>query len=125
LTPRLFGVPLTATLFCRGGGEMLVKLGQADVRDGELRSYEVADRFVLVTRLNGQLHALDDLCNHAGCLLSGGWLEQEAVVCPCHEFKFDLATGANVTVPKLCDDQTKLVLNVEGGELFVELPDSP
>jgi 3-phenylpropionate/trans-cinnamate dioxygenase ferredoxin subunit len=101
---------------------MLVKLGPFDLQEGELRSYEVGTRYVLVTCLEGAPHAIDDTCNHAGCLLSGGWLEGRAVVCPCHEYKFDVVTGQNVTVPRLAEDQTAFETKVDAGEIVVELP---
>lgn len=104
---------------------MEVTLGVADVAEGELRSFEVGRRNVLVTRVDGRLYAIDDVCNHAGCLLSGGWLEQQAVVCPCHEYKFDVTTGRNVTWPRLCGDQQAFPLRVVDGQVVVSLPDAP
>lgn len=101
---------------------MDVTLGPADLTEGELRGYEVNDRYVLVARLGEEHFAIDDLCNHAGCLLSGGFLEKRAVVCPCHEYKFDLTTGKNVTFPRLADDQKKFPLKVLDGRLVVTLP---
>lgn len=97
-----------------------VKLGPADVAEGELRSYEVGKRNVLVTRIGGCIKALDDWCNHAGCLLSGGWLEGNVVVCPCHEIGFDMDTGRNVTSPGIADDQPTVKISVEDGQLVVE-----
>lgn len=102
---------------------MDVKLGPADVAEGELRGYEVGERYVLVARLGERLFAIDDQCNHAGCLLSGGWIENGAVVCPCHEYTFDLASGRNVTVPRLCGDQPCFPLRIVDGEIVVQLPD--
>lgn len=101
---------------------MDVTLGPADLTEGELRGYEVGDRYVLVARLGGEHYAIDDVCNHAGCLLSTGFLEDCAVVCPCHEYKFDLASGRNVTIPRLADDQKKFPLKVLDGRLVVTLP---
>lgn len=99
-----------------------VRLGQAQaIGEGELNSFPVGDRFVLVTRIDGTLHAIDDVCNHAGCLLSGGWLEGREVVCPCHEYRFDVTTGRNVTFPRLCGDQPVLPLRIEDGEVVVDL----
>jgi 3-phenylpropionate/trans-cinnamate dioxygenase ferredoxin subunit len=98
-----------------------VKLGPADLKDGELRGYEVGRRFVLVTRLGSELFAIDDQCNHAGCLLSSGWLDGRAVVCPCHEHSFDATNGKNVTEPRLCEDQQPFPLRVVDGEIVVAL----
>lgn len=102
---------------------MDVILGPADLAEGELRSFELdRDRFVLVARLAGALHALDDQCNHAGCLLSGGWLDGTDVVCPCHEYQFDVRSGENTTVVKLCGDQESYPLRVVDGAIVVDLP---
>lgn len=102
---------------------MEVRLGQAqDIVEGELNAFEVGERYVLVTRVDGALHALDDICVHAGCLLSGGWLEGQVVVCPCHEYRFDVTTGDNVTTPKLCGNQPSLPVRVnDEGVVLVTL----
>lgn len=76
---------------------------------------------MLVSRWEGAFFAIDDQCNHAGCLLSGGWKEGRAIVCPCHEHSFDLSTGKNVTVPPLYEDQPVFPLTVENGQIVVEL----
>jgi len=76
-----------------------IDVGPADLIEGELRGLEVGERLVLLTRYQERITAMDDSCNHAGCLLSGGWLHEKkgAVVCPCHEYAFELGTGRNVT----------------------------
>ena len=99
---------------------MKVKLGPANLNEGELRSYEVGKRNVLVCRIDGRYKALDDWCNHAGCLLSGGWLEGNMVVCPCHEIGFDMDTGKNLTSPSIADDQTAFATTVEDGEIVID-----
>lgn len=97
-----------------------VRLGRADdIVEGELSGYEIGEHYVLVTRVEGALHALDDVCVHAGCLLSGGWLEGREVVCPCHEYRFDAETGRNVTVPRLCGDQPVLPVRVDDDGMVV------
>ena len=96
-----------------------IKLGLADLKEGELRGYAVGKRNVLVACVAGKMKALDDWCNHAGCLLSGGHLENNMVVCPCHEVGFDLDTGKNVTSPGIADDQHAYPTQVEDGQLHV------
>lgn len=96
-----------------------IYLGKADIADGELRGLEAGERNILVARVGGRLKALDDVCNHAGCLLSGGHIEDNLVVCPCHDVGFDLDTGKNVTDPDMCDDQTALRVEEFAGELFL------
>ena len=99
---------------------MNVTLGPADLKENELRSYEVGRRNVMVACVAGGYKAMDDWCNHAGCLLSGGRIEQNLVICPCHEVGFDLDTGQNVTSPGVCDDQPVFPIRIENGLLIVD-----
>ncbi len=96
-----------------------IKLGAANLAEGQLKGYPVGKRNVLIAKVNGAYKALDDWCNHAGCLLSGGSLEGNTVVCPCHEVGFDLDSGKNVTSPGICDDQSAFTVEVVDGELVV------
>ena len=100
-----------------------VDVGAADLIEGELRGLEVGERLVLLTRYQGRITAMDDSCNHAGCLLSGGWMQEKkaAVVCPCHEYAFELGSGRNVTFPRLCDDQPVFEVRVERGRVRIRI----
>lgn len=99
---------------------MKIKLGPADFAEKELRGFEVGRRNVCVAKIDGRYKGLDDWCNHAGCLLSGGRLEGNLVICPCHEVGFDMDSGRNVTSPNVCDDQATVDIRVEAGEIVLE-----
>ncbi len=64
--------------------------------DGELVAVDVEGTPVAVTVLDGEVHAFDDTCPHAGCSLAEGEIEDDSVVCPCHFARFDITTGAVV-----------------------------
>ncbi len=101
---------------------MRLLLGPADLGEGQMRGYCLAgERRVLLVRLGAALHALDDVCNHAGCLLSGGRLAGTEVICPCHLMTFDVRTGAVTCQPRLCEDQRTFRVAVEGGQVWVEV----
>jgi 3-phenylpropionate/trans-cinnamate dioxygenase ferredoxin subunit len=102
-----------------------IVLGPADLADNELRGYEVGKRNVAVVKIGDRYKALDDWCNHAGCLLSGGRVEENLVVCPCHEVGFDLDTGANATSPGVCDDQPVVPICIEDGKLVIDFDPNP
>jgi len=103
---------------------MRFKLGPANFAEGEMRGFEVGrDKLVLVAKVGGHYKAIDDWCNHAGCLLSAGWIEKNLVICPCHEVGFDLDTGKNMTSPGVCGDQQPFKAAVEEGELVVDAAD--
>jgi 3-phenylpropionate/trans-cinnamate dioxygenase ferredoxin subunit len=99
---------------------MRVTLGPADFAENEMRGYEVGKKNIVVALMKGKYKALDDWCNHAGCLLSGGRLEKNLVICPCHEIGFDMDSGKNVTSPGVCDDQPAFRIAVEDGQLVIE-----
>lgn len=67
--------------------------------EGELRAARVAGRSVVVTLVDGQPYAFDELCTHAQCSLLDGELEGKTVLCPCHLGQFDLTTGAVLAGP--------------------------
>ena len=102
-----------------------IVLGPADLKDNELRGYEVGKRNVAVAKVNGCYKALDDWCNHAGCLISGGQLEGNLVICPCHEVGFDLDSGKNETSPGVCDDQPVVPIRIEDGKLVIDFDPNP
>jgi len=102
-----------------------VDLGSSDLYEGELRGLEIGERLVLLVCHQGVISAMDDSCNHAGCLLSGGWIDPKraAVVCPCHEYAFELRSGRNVTRPRLCGDQRSFPVRIEAGHVYLSLED--
>jgi 3-phenylpropionate/trans-cinnamate dioxygenase ferredoxin subunit len=55
-------------------------------------------------------------------LLSGGRIEGNLVICPCHEVGFDLETGKNETSPGIADDQRVVKVEVENGQIVIESP---
>ena len=46
-----------------------------------------------LANLDGELHALNDICPHRGGPLGQGWLEGDSVGCPWHAWSFNLRTG--------------------------------
>lgn len=60
---------------------------------------EVEGRQVLLFRHAGEVHALDDLCSHAGALLHRGEVQGCSIVCPLHRSVFDVRDGSIVRGP--------------------------
>ena len=58
-------------------------------------------RRISVARVDGRLHAFDDLCTCAerACPLSGGLLTGTTLMCQCHGSRFDISTGAVIDGP--------------------------
>ena len=71
--------------------------------------------------LGGKLHAISDICPHAGASLCGGELDGAVLTCPRHGSQFRVTDGERVRGPADVALATFPVV-VESGEAFVELP---
>lgn len=100
-------------------------LGADDLKPGQHRGLKLGPQeYVLVSNIDGVLYGIDDWCNHAGCLLSRSKLEGDTITCHCHYADFNAKTGALITLPRLCEDQTRYELKVENGRILGKrLPD--
>jgi nitrite reductase/ring-hydroxylating ferredoxin subunit len=72
---------------------------EGDLPDGGTTGVVVEGRHVLLHRSGDEVHAIDDLCSHAGGLLSRGVVTGCVVACPLHESLFDLRDGHIVRGP--------------------------
>jgi 3-phenylpropionate/trans-cinnamate dioxygenase ferredoxin subunit len=73
----------------------------SDVPDPGSMLVEAGDRLIALIHAAGHWYALDDVCTHDGGPLSDGPVDAAArtIACPRHGAKFDLATGAALTMP--------------------------
>lgn len=74
-------------------------LPEGDLPEATPTAVDVEGRQVLLHRSNGEVHALDNVCSHAGGLLSRGEVDGCLVTCPLHGARFDLRTGRIVRGP--------------------------
>jgi nitrite reductase/ring-hydroxylating ferredoxin subunit/uncharacterized membrane protein len=70
-----------------------------ELADGSIAGVEVEGRKVLLFRTGDAVHAIDDVCSHAGALLSRGEVAGCIVTCPLHETRFDMRDGQIVRGP--------------------------
>lgn len=72
----------------------------AELPVGASTGVVVQGRAVMLHRpAEDEIHAIDDLCSHAGALLSRGEVVGCVVTCPLHESRFDLRDGRIVQGP--------------------------
>jgi 3-phenylpropionate/trans-cinnamate dioxygenase ferredoxin subunit len=83
---------------------------------------EISDRLVVLIHAAGHWYALDDICTHDGGPLSEGPLDaaEGTIACPRHGAKFDIKTGAALTMPATKPTASHDV-KVEGSQVFVRL----
>jgi 3-phenylpropionate/trans-cinnamate dioxygenase ferredoxin component len=90
-----------------------------DIPPGTKKIVEVAGVLVVVVNLDGQFYAVEDVCTHDGGPLGEGKLEGRQLVCPRHGARFDVRTGAALTMPAFEPVPTYEV-RIEGDDVLVE-----
>ena len=73
----------------------------AELGMGQIMPVEAAGVKLLLTQVGAKIYATARKCPHLGFNLCRGSIEGNAVVCPLHKAKFDLATGEVERDPKL------------------------
>jgi len=91
-----------------------------DVAPGEMMYVEVDDEPVCLVNLDGEFHALSDICTHQDASLSDGTIEDGELECPLHGGAFDIRTGQPVSFPVVVPVE-KYRVRVEGDEVQVSL----
>jgi 3-phenylpropionate/trans-cinnamate dioxygenase ferredoxin component len=77
-----------------------VAVGRADdLREGDMRAFDVQDTRIAVANVGGTFYAFGDTCTHRQCSLAEGDLEETSVICPCHGSEFDVSSGEVLTPP--------------------------
>ncbi|HEY8944951.1 MAG TPA: Rieske (2Fe-2S) protein [Polyangiaceae bacterium] len=97
------------------------KLGTiTQIPEGEGRVFAVGAQNVAVFRTrDGSVFATQAECPHRKGPLSDGLLGKSTLVCPLHEWKFDLHTGKSLNGN--CELTVYRVAQDESGELTLEL----
>jgi nitrite reductase/ring-hydroxylating ferredoxin subunit len=70
-----------------------------DLREGDMRAFDVQDTKIAVANVGGTFYAFGDTCTHARCSLSEGDLEETTVTCLCHGSEFDVTSGQVLAPP--------------------------
>jgi nitrite reductase (NADH) small subunit len=86
---------------------------------GQVREFTAGGRAFCVANLNGTISVLDGVCPHDGGPLGEGSIEAGRVVCPWHEYAFDLQTGVSEQDPEVKADV--FAATVEQGELRAKI----
>ena len=94
-------------------------LDQKELKEGTMKQVSVEGMSVLVIKQAGQIFAIDNRCPHQGCGFSGGTLDGLVIICPCHEWRFDLKTGEYEDEPSI--KLTKYEWKIKSGKIWVKL----
>jgi 3-phenylpropionate/trans-cinnamate dioxygenase ferredoxin component len=88
------------------------------IPEGSVKIVQSGSLFVGVYRIDGRLYAIEDRCSHDDGPLCEGDREGFCVICPRHGARFDLRTGAVLSLPATEDVEAFEVV-VRAGQAFV------
>ena len=63
------------------------------LQQGKPAMISISGKNLCVVKSGSEYFGVNDKCPHAGASLSQGWCVNQTVVCPHHQYKFDLRTG--------------------------------
>ena len=94
----------------------------AAIAPGEWVVVDVDDVEVAVFNIDGEFHAIENVCTHDyGELAGPGCLDGSQVICPRHGARFDVCTGEALTPPAY-EPVARLQTRVEDGRVLVRDP---
>jgi len=101
--------------------EFIKVANKADLPSGQGMVVEVGGRSVALFNVNGEFHALDNVCPHRGGPLGEGYVDCHnlTVQCPWHGWSFALANGVSPVNPVAKVEKFDVL--VEGEEVKVSL----
>ena len=94
----------------------VARVGEIPV--GGVKVVRVDDQPIALFHLDDGYYAMDDLCTHDGGPLAEGALEGTVIECPRHGARFDVRTGAVLSLPATAPVPMYEV-RVEGDEIQV------
>src|SRR5437588_2163943 len=89
-----FGSAVDRNAFIEAPEEFVDVGALADFPEGALVSVDAGAAKVLLVRRGQEVHAISDVCSHAGGPLDEGTLEGDVVTCPWHGSKFCVLNGS-------------------------------
>lgn len=95
----------------------------SELTEGSAHRLVFEDQDVCLTLIDGQVHAISDVCPHRGALLSEGIVRDGCVTCPSHLWRFSFFDGR-----KQGDDRTRVPVfstRVVNGFVEVDVPPRP
>ena len=99
-----------------------IKVAQvSELKTGEMIAVTIGDDQVLLANIEGNFHAIDDVCSHAYACLSDGDIDGEEAACPLHGGSFNAITRAPMNPP--AEEPLRVFqIKIEGDDIFVAPP---
>lgn len=72
---------------------------QSELAPGQWKVVEVDGTEIAVFNIEGEYHAIEDICTHDGACLVGDAIDGDEVICPRHGARFSIRTGEALSAP--------------------------
>ena len=96
----------------------------AEIPLGKTKPVRVGDDIVLICRTSDdRIFAVEDSCSHDGASFEDGELSETTLTCPRHGARFNVTTGAALSMPAAAPVLTFGLRRTEDGWIEVELED--
>tara|TARA_B100000427_G_C15145319_1_gene436288 strand:+ start:170 stop:532 length:363 start_codon:yes stop_codon:yes gene_type:complete len=95
-----------------------------DIPEGKAKRVEIEGLRIAVTRINGDIYAVGDMCTHANYALSDGPIDTEELTIECwkHGAQFCLKTGEAISLPATRPIMTYQLETIQTS-VFIHLPE--
>lgn len=93
-----------------------------DLPEGSCFSADLGGENVLLVNVEGELHAMSNICSHDYAELHEGELEGGEILCPLHLARFDVRTGAALSPPAY-EDLPVFAVRVVDDDIQIEIDD--
>lgn len=101
-------------------GEYVEIANVSDIKDGELKVFEVNDESIILIKLGGEFFAYKNQCSHMELELNDAEIEGETLTCPWHGAQFNIRTGDVVRLPA-SGPLEKYEVKIQDGKIFVKI----
>ncbi len=90
-----------------------------DLEIGKSAIIDVGDKEIALFNYKGHFYAIDNTCPHRGSPLGEGRIEEGVLICPNHEWRFELKSGWCPQNPELSTEVYPI--KVHDGKIYIRL----
>tara|TARA_B100000700_G_scaffold331758_1_gene468069 strand:- start:5099 stop:5401 length:303 start_codon:yes stop_codon:yes gene_type:complete len=89
-----------------------------DIPEGEIVVMQYKNKSLAVSKINGEITAIDNICTHDNGPLGDGKIVRGSIVCPRHGASFDPKTGRALTLPAV-KSVCSYELYIDEGDVYI------
>lgn len=103
-------------------GRFITVAKTSDIGPGERDVFDVEGYYIAVFNVGGVYYAIEDICTHDDGPLAEGELDGYEIECPRHGARFDIRTGAALSMPAVTPTKW-FPTRTEGDDIQIEIDD--